>query len=125
MNVINNILEYLAVFWRRMKSKPRLWMTSVLLSIVFVCNSPPGMNSRVSNGEEPTNESSTVTEGGDQPTTEQVTEFLKNNPAFLEQYVLESVELEQLERWIIRRTQRSKKQAQPVGKNGRKTSLSR
>jgi cAMP and cAMP-inhibited cGMP 3',5'-cyclic phosphodiesterase 10 len=38
---------------------------------------------------------------------------------------MEDVELEQLERWIIRRTQRAKKCAQPLGKNGRKTSLSR
>jgi hypothetical protein len=93
----------------------------MFLSIHF---SFSGTNSRVSNGEQPTKES-TTTPDDSQPTTEQVTEFLKNNPIFLEQYVLESVELEQLERWIIRRTQRSKKHAQPVGKNGRKTSLSR
>lgn len=38
---------------------------------------------------------------------------------------MEEVELEQLERWMIRRTQRARKQTLPVGKNGRKTSLSR
>lgn len=39
---------------------------------------------------------------------------------------MEEVELEQLERWMIRRTQRAKKtQTQTMGKNGRKTSLSR
>lgn len=38
---------------------------------------------------------------------------------------MEEVELEQLERWMIRRTQRARKQTLPMGKNGRKTSLSR
>lgn len=57
---------------------------------------------------------------------EMVTNFLREHPDFLERHIMEEVELEQLERWMIRRTQRSKKaQAQPVGKNGRKTSLSR
>lgn len=55
--------------------------------------------------------------------SEMVTTFLRDHPEFLERHIMEEVELEQLERWMIRRTQRSKKQ--PVGKNGRKTSLSR
>ncbi|XP_034233442.1 probable 3',5'-cyclic phosphodiesterase pde-5 isoform X2 [Thrips palmi] len=39
---------------------------------------------------------------------------------------MDELELETLERWIIRKTQRAKKQAQQgAGKNGRKTSLSR
>lgn len=38
---------------------------------------------------------------------------------------MEEVELEQLERWMIRRTQRARKQTLPMGKSGRKTSLSR
>lgn len=59
-------------------------------------------------------------------TSEQVTTFLKNNPDFLERHLMEEVELDQLERWMIRRTQRAKKLAQPTTtKNGRKTSLSR
>lgn len=58
-------------------------------------------------------------------TSEQVTKYLKENPEFLEHHIMENVELELLERWMIRRTQRSKKQTQISGKNGRKTSLSR
>ena len=54
-----------------------------------------------------------------------MTAYLKANPEFLEHHVMEEVELEQLERWMIRRTQRARKQTMPVGKNGRKTSLSR
>lgn len=39
---------------------------------------------------------------------------------------MKEIELEQLERWMIRRTQQAKKAAQStMGKNGRKTSLSR
>lgn len=58
-------------------------------------------------------------------TSEQVTAFLKANPEYLEHHIMEEVELEQLERWMIRRTQRARKQTMPIGKNGRKTSLSR
>ncbi|XP_073974522.1 probable 3',5'-cyclic phosphodiesterase pde-5 isoform X1 [Rhodnius prolixus] len=53
---------------------------------------------------------------------DQVTHFLKENPEFLEKYAMEELEIEQLERWIIRRTQRDKKRS---GAAGRKTSLSR
>lgn len=60
---------------------------------------------------------------------EQVTAFLLSNPEFLERHIMKEVELEQLERWMIRRTQQAKKSAQAqystMGKNGRKTSLSR
>lgn len=38
---------------------------------------------------------------------------------------MDVIQLEQLERWMIRKTQRSRKVTQPVSKNGRKTSLSR
>lgn len=38
---------------------------------------------------------------------------------------MEEVELEQLERWIIRRSQRLRKKTEPAAKNGRKTSLSK
>lgn len=58
-------------------------------------------------------------------TAEQVSAYLKDHPDFLEHHVMEEVELEQLERWMIRRTQRARKQTLPMGKNGRKTSLSR
>ncbi|XP_059614609.1 probable 3',5'-cyclic phosphodiesterase pde-5 [Phlebotomus argentipes] len=53
---------------------------------------------------------------------EQVVGFLRSHPDFLEHYVMEEVEIEQLERWMIRRIQRSKKQPQ---QQARKTSLSR
>ncbi|PSN39763.1 hypothetical protein C0J52_18546 [Blattella germanica] len=58
---------------------------------------------------------------------EQVRVFLRSHPDFLERFVMEEVELEQLERWMIRSTQRAKKRpdAPGTGKNGRKTSLSR
>lgn len=56
---------------------------------------------------------------------DQVSEFLRSHPDFLERYVMEEVELEQLERWIIRRSQRLKKKPESAAKNGRKTSLSR
>ncbi|XP_024081659.1 probable 3',5'-cyclic phosphodiesterase pde-5 [Cimex lectularius] len=55
-------------------------------------------------------------------TEARVAGFLRENPDFLEKYVMEELEIEQLERWIIRRTQRDKKRA---GSAGRKTSLSR
>ena len=34
---------------------------------------------------------------------EQVTAYLSSNPTFLENYVLENVDLETLERWVIRK----------------------
>ncbi|XP_071053628.1 probable 3',5'-cyclic phosphodiesterase pde-5 isoform X2 [Onthophagus taurus] len=58
-------------------------------------------------------------------TADQVSEFLRLHPDFLERYVTEEVELEQLERWIIRRSQRLKKKTGSCSKNNRKTSLSR
>ncbi|KAK9708263.1 hypothetical protein QE152_g27319 [Popillia japonica] len=58
-------------------------------------------------------------------TADQVTNFLRSHPDFLERFVMEEVELEQLERWIIRRSQRLKKKPEASSKNSRKTSLSR
>lgn len=54
--------------------------------------------------------------------------YLKSHPEVLEKYILDEdgMELEQLERLMIRRTQRAKKLSQTAGKNSaRKTSLSR
>jgi len=48
--------------------------------------------------------------------------YLKVHPEVLELYLMENVELEQLEKWLIRATQRAKKQPTAVT---RKTSLSR
>lgn len=57
---------------------------------------------------------------------DQVTAYLLQHPEFLERHIMKEIELEQLEKWMIRRTQQAKKTAQStVGKNGRKTSLSR
>lgn len=60
---------------------------------------------------------------------EQVTQFLAQHPDYLERYVMEEVEVEQLERWIIRKSQRLKKKTMETAasstRNGRKTSLSR
>ncbi|XP_058820514.1 probable 3',5'-cyclic phosphodiesterase pde-5 isoform X1 [Topomyia yanbarensis] len=55
----------------------------------------------------------------------QVTKYLQSNPDFLDTFVMDEIQLEQLERWMIRKTQRTRKIPQPIGKNGRKTSLSR
>ncbi|XP_069675140.1 probable 3',5'-cyclic phosphodiesterase pde-5 isoform X3 [Periplaneta americana] len=62
-----------------------------------------------------------------EPGAEQVRAFLRSHADFLERFVMEEVELEQLERWMIRSTQRAKKRPDGPGsgKNGRKTSLSR
>lgn len=58
-----------------------------------------------------------------------VIEFLQDNPEFLEDYVLNHIDLELLERWIIRKSQRTHKRPQsaevPNGRPPRKTSLSR
>ncbi|XP_052125641.1 cAMP and cAMP-inhibited cGMP 3',5'-cyclic phosphodiesterase 10A-like, partial [Frankliniella occidentalis] len=54
--------------------------------------------------------------------------WLRAHPEVLEKHVMDELELETLERWIIRKTQRAKKMQQQqgqAGKNGRKTSLSR
>lgn len=56
---------------------------------------------------------------------EQVTAYLLDNPDFLERHIMKEIELEQLERWMIRRTQQAKKATSSVCRNGRKTSLSR
>ncbi|XP_037926477.1 probable 3',5'-cyclic phosphodiesterase pde-5 isoform X2 [Hermetia illucens] len=65
-------------------------------------------------------------EGSNEINATKVSQFLRQNPDFLEQYIMNEVDLEQLERWMIRRTQRSKKLMQPgTNKNSRKTSLSR
>lgn len=68
--------------------------------------------------------------------SEQVTDYLHTHPEFLEKYILDHVELDQLERWLIRRSQRLRKKQEHHrnGPNGgtmissaesRKTSLSR
>ncbi|CAB3377218.1 Hypothetical predicted protein [Cloeon dipterum] len=58
---------------------------------------------------------------------EQVSSYLKAHPEFLDQWLMEEVDLEQLERWMIRKMQRDKKKQSndANGKVGRKTSLSR
>lgn len=58
--------------------------------------------------------------GEPEPSAEAVRRYLENHPQVLENYLMEEVELEQLERWMIRRTQRAKKV-----QSCRKTSLSR
>ncbi|XP_001664102.2 probable 3',5'-cyclic phosphodiesterase pde-5 [Aedes aegypti] len=60
-----------------------------------------------------------------EPNAYQVAKYLQCNPEFLDTYVMDEIQLEQLERWMIRKTQRSRKVTQSVSKNGRKTSLSR
>uniref|UniRef100_A0A1Q3FNA8 Phosphodiesterase n=1 Tax=Culex tarsalis TaxID=7177 RepID=A0A1Q3FNA8_CULTA len=57
-------------------------------------------------------------------TAQQVKKYLQANPEFLDGFVMDEVQLEQLERWMIRKTQRTRKVTQ-TEKNGRKTSLSR
>ncbi|XP_022258868.1 uncharacterized protein LOC111089907 [Limulus polyphemus] len=59
---------------------------------------------------------------------EKVTNYLRENIDFLEEYVVNNVDLELLERWMIRGVQKSRNRSQSVDVNGRterKTSLSR
>ncbi|XP_055596828.1 probable 3',5'-cyclic phosphodiesterase pde-5 isoform X2 [Uranotaenia lowii] len=58
-------------------------------------------------------------------TAHEVSKYLKNNADFLDTFIMDEIQLEQLERWMIRKTQRLRKAPQATGKNGRKTSLSR
>ena len=44
-----------------------------------------------------------------EPSAEQVRAFLRSHSDFLERFVMEDVELEVLERWMIRSMQRAKK----------------
>jgi hypothetical protein len=44
-----------------------------------------------------------------EPTADQVRMFLRSHSDFLERFVMEEVELEILERWVIRSMQRAKK----------------
>nr|XP_015833958.1 PREDICTED: probable 3',5'-cyclic phosphodiesterase pde-5 isoform X3 [Tribolium castaneum] len=60
-----------------------------------------------------------------QITGDQISDYLISHPDFLERYIMEEVEVEQLERWIIRKSQRLKKKPESASRNGRKTSLSR
>ncbi|XP_076318888.1 putative 3',5'-cyclic phosphodiesterase pde-5 isoform X2 [Tachypleus tridentatus] len=60
--------------------------------------------------------------------SEKVAAFLHENPDFIEEYVINNVELELLERWVIRASQKARKRPQSMDVNGRpqrKTSLSR
>ncbi|XP_046391240.1 probable 3',5'-cyclic phosphodiesterase pde-5 isoform X2 [Ischnura elegans] len=66
----------------------------------------------------------------EEPSVDAVTAFLRSHPDYLEKYLMEEVELDTLERWMIRRTQRAKTRgggpdSASTGKIGRKTSLSR
>lgn len=61
-------------------------------------------------------------------TPELVSNYLRENPEVLEEFVMSHVDVELLERWIIRKTQRSKLRKESDATNGkvaRKTSLSR
>ncbi|CRL00370.1 CLUMA_CG013638, isoform A [Clunio marinus] len=52
---------------------------------------------------------------------EEIHAYLKSHPEYIESYIMDEVELELLERWMIRRTQKAKK----LNYANRKTSLSR
>ncbi|XP_039285885.1 uncharacterized protein LOC111057504 isoform X2 [Nilaparvata lugens] len=67
---------------------------------------------------------STCSDDKQELSAQEVSDFLQSHPGFLEEWVMEEVEIEQLERWIIRRTQRDKKRGSG-NSAGRKTSLSR
>lgn len=56
---------------------------------------------------------------------EQVSEYLSNHPDYLETFVLNEVDIEKMERWIIRKSQQLKKRPEFGCRNTRKTSLSR
>ena len=58
-----------------------------------------------------------------------IKDFLRKNYDFLEEFVMNEVDIEVLEKWLIRKTQRLKrigdKSQANTSKNPRKTSLSR
>ncbi|XP_076053728.1 putative 3',5'-cyclic phosphodiesterase pde-5 isoform X1 [Oratosquilla oratoria] len=54
-----------------------------------------------------------------QVTGEMVGQYLRAHPEFLEAWLMEQVELETLERWMIRRTQRAQHKNQENGSNAR------
>ncbi|KAL3275955.1 hypothetical protein HHI36_020689 [Cryptolaemus montrouzieri] len=58
-------------------------------------------------------------------TADEVAKYLSTHPEFVERYIMDEVEVEQLERCIIRKSQRLKKKPDGAARNGRKTSLSR
>ncbi|XP_055379719.1 probable 3',5'-cyclic phosphodiesterase pde-5 isoform X2 [Condylostylus longicornis] len=83
--------------------------------------------SGVHENNEADSDESYYSNGEDGISASKVRDFLRDNPDFLEKHVMDEVELELLERWMIRRTQRSRKATtQSLGGLGnRKTSLSR
>ncbi|XP_055635980.1 probable 3',5'-cyclic phosphodiesterase pde-5 isoform X2 [Toxorhynchites rutilus septentrionalis] len=56
-------------------------------------------------------------------TSVQVADYLRKHPEFLDTYIVDEIQLENVERWMIRKTQRARKETNPI--NSRKTSLSR
>ena len=51
-------------------------------------------------------------------TGDMVGQYLKSHPEYLETWLMDQVDLETLERWMIRRTQRDKQKSQD-GANGK------
>ena len=63
---------------------------------------------------------------GDELDKERVGDYLRNHRGFLEEHVLEHVDVETLERWLIRRSQRDKSQSLKNNQEtARRISLSR
>ena len=63
---------------------------------------------------------------GDSLSEEKVRSYLKDHPELLEGHVMENVDAETLERWLIRRSQRDKRQSlKDNHETGRRFSLSR
>ncbi|XP_066144330.1 probable 3',5'-cyclic phosphodiesterase pde-5 isoform X3 [Euwallacea fornicatus] len=56
---------------------------------------------------------------------EEVSSYLSTHPEFLERYLITEVDIEKLERWIIRKSQQLKKRPEFSAAKSRKTSLSR
>ncbi|KAG5880335.1 hypothetical protein JTB14_019814 [Gonioctena quinquepunctata] len=49
-------------------------------------------------------------------TEDQISSFLSEHPNFLEQFVMENIEIEQIERWIIRKSKKAPKSNENLGK---------
>ena len=50
-------------------------------------------------------------------------QYLKSHPDFLETWLMDQVDLETLERWLIRRSQREKQKTQQDGANGKQNRI--
>ncbi|XP_074038739.1 probable 3',5'-cyclic phosphodiesterase pde-5 isoform X2 [Leptinotarsa decemlineata] len=100
-----------------------MFSTLTRVLVMFCCNSRKKKPSTMNTGRELSTELG-YQKSASMITTEQVSCYLTNHPNFLEQYIMDNVEMEQIERWIIRKSKKGRKPSD-FEKAARKTSLSR